>query len=410
MATSMSAKMAHTATQEAARAHARITVASCDRCTRDSAWHVERTMTADIVSVVPETTSTRNTPRFQTLADGTVTLLPLEQVQALATSGAAECLDLQKTADASRVAAYEKLADAGAALVESRTDWRGTQPDYELVASAIALVDQLRADEGSLEALDQQKPTGLKHLVQPFTHYGRELRSVSADRAQASAKLRPILIQLAQQAPATTVASADSLRGEAQALQQQAAGIDQLIATKQAALNELKSEITHRLDVTKQYGFDALLTLGSLEAYGPQPVQSPLVLKKGEQAYLSWPAALARHVSKTTFVGGSQGMSFPIGHTGIRYRLGTFRGHPVTQDVIRRIDDGTLVLTNQRLVFIGASKSTSTSLLKLLHVEVYTDGLGVFQEGRENPNIYLIGQPGQFMLYVNFLLSGTGGT
>jgi len=406
----MSAKMAHTATQEAARARARTTAASCDPCIRDSAWHVERTMTAAIVSSVPDTIPTDHTPRIQTLADGRVTLLPLEQVQALATSGAAECLDLQKRAGASRAAVDEKLADAGAALVESRTDWHGTQPDSELVASAIALVDQLRADEGSLEALEQHRPTGLKHLVQPFTHYGRELRSVSADRAQASAKLRPILIQLAQQAPATTVASADGLRRDAQALQQQAAGIEQLIATKQAALNELMSEITHRLEVTKQYGFDALLTLGSLEAYGPQPVQSPLVLKKGEQAYLSWPAALARHVSKTTFVGGSQGMSFPIGHTGIRYRLGTFRGHPVTQDVIRRIDDGTLVLTNQRLVFIGASKSTSTSLPKLLHVEVYTDGLGVFQEGRENPNIYLIGQPGQFMLYVNFLLSRAGGT
>jgi hypothetical protein len=78
--------------------------------------------------------------------------------------------------------------------------------------------------------------------------------------------------------------------------------------------------------------------------------------------------------------------------------------------VIRQIDQGTLVLSNQRLVFIGAAKSTSTPLLKLLHVEVYTDGLGVFQEGRENPNIYLIGQPAQFMLYVNFLLGRTGET
>jgi hypothetical protein len=222
--------------------------------------------------------------------------------------------------------------------------------------------------------------------------------------------LRPILIQLATQAPATTVPSADDLRRKALALQEQAAGMDRSIVAKQSALSELRSEIAHRHEVTQQYGFDALLTLASLEAYGPKPVESPLVLKKGEQAYLSWPAALARHVSKTTFVGGSQGMSFPIGHTGIRYRLGTFRGHPVTQDVIRQIDQGTLVLSNQRLVFIGAAKSTSTPLLKLLHVEVYTDGLGVFQEGRENPNIYLIGQPAQFMLYVNFLLGRTGET
>jgi hypothetical protein len=393
--------MAPTATPVAVRARAPTTVANCDLCTRD---HVERTMTAEFASAGPKTTPTENAPRKQNLADGSVTLLPLEQLQASATSGASECLDLRKAADASRAEANEKLADAGAALVESRTDWHGTPQDSELVTAATALVEELRADDGSLEELEQHKPTGLKHLVQPFTHYGKEVRNVSADRAQASAKLRPILIQLAQQAPALTVSSADDLRREAVALEEQAVGIEQSIAAKRAALKELMEEIAHRQDVTKQYGFDALLTLGSLEAYGPKPVESPLVMKRGEQAYLSWPAALARHVSKTTFVGGSQGMSFPIGHTGIRYRLGTFRGHPVTQDVIRQIDQGTLVLSNQRLVFIGASKSTSTPLPKLLHVEVYTDGLGVFQEGRENPNIYLIGQPGQFMLYMNFLL------
>ncbi|TME38227.1 MAG: hypothetical protein E6I61_13405 [Chloroflexi bacterium] len=317
---------------------------------------------------------------------------------------------MQKTASATRATAEEQLADAGAALIESRADWHGTPQDSELIASAAALVEQLRADDGSLNELEQHKPTGLKHIFQPLTQYGKELRTLSADRTQASAKLRPILIQLAQQAPATTVPAADGLRREALAMQQEAARIEQSVATKQSALNELISEIAHRQEVAKQYGFDALLILGSLEAYGPKAVDSPLVLKKGEQAYLSWPAGLARHVSKMTFVGGSQGMSFPIGRTGIRYRLGTFRGHPVTQDVIRRIDDGTLVLTNQRLVFIGGSKSTSTPLAKLLHVEVYTDGLGVFQEGRENPNIYLIGQPSQFMLYVNFLLSRAPGT
>jgi hypothetical protein len=402
-----SVTMAPIATPAAVLERAPTTAASCGRCTRD---HVERTVTAGVASAVLGTNPTEQAPRIQKLADGAVTLLPLEQLQACATSAAAECLNLQQTEDAGRASASDKLAEAGAALVEAQTDWHGTQQDSDLVAAATALVEKLRADDGSLEELDQHKPTGLKHLVQPFTRYGKELRDISSDRTQASAKLRPLLIQLAQQAPATTVPPADDLRHEALALQQHAAGIEQSIAAKQAALSDLMSEIAHRQEVTKQYGFDALLTLGSLEAYGPKAVSSPLVLKKGEQAYLSWPAGLARHVSKTTFVGGSQGMSFPIGHTGIRYRLGTFKGHPVTQDVVRRVDDGTLVLTDQRIVFIGASKSTSTPLSKLLHVEVYTDGLGVFQEGRENPNIYLIGQSAEFMLYVNFLLDRTGRT
>jgi len=365
-------------------------------------------VTGEFANAVPMTTPAQNGPRTHQMADGNVTLLPFEQVRVLATGGAAECVELRKSANATRSAEGQKLADAGAALVESRMDWHCNQQDSALVASATALVEQLHANDRSLEELGQNKPTGLKHLVQPFTAYGKESRNLSAARVLATAKLRPILIQLARQAPATTVPLADSLRRDAAALHEEAADIERSIAAKQSSLTELMAEIARRQDVIKQYGFDALLTVGSLEAYGPTPVDSPLVLKKGEQAYLSWPAGLARHVSKTTFVGGSQGMSFPLGGTGIRYRLGTFRGHPITQDVIKRVDNGTLVLTNQRLVFIGAAKSTSTPLLKLLHVEVYSDGLGVFQEGSENPNIYLIGQPAQFMLYVNFLLSRAG--
>jgi hypothetical protein len=112
--------------------------------------------------------------------------------------------------------------------------------------------------------------------------------------------------------------------------------------------------------------------------------------------------------TRTTYVGASQGVSIPIGHTGIRYRVGTFHGQPVQQTSLSQVDSGQLVLTNRRIVFIGSQKSVLTSLEKIVHVEQYTDALAVFQEGRENPDYYLVTSPAYFLLYLNWCLGQDG--
>ena len=84
-------------------------------------------------------------------------------------------------------------------------------------------------------------------------------------------------------------------------------------------------------------------------------------------------ATLARQQTRRQWVGGSEGFSFPIGHTGIRYRVGSFHGHPVEQQLLARLDSGSLIVTNQRIAFIGATKSLSVPLSKLLQVKCYSD-------------------------------------
>jgi hypothetical protein len=152
-------------------------------------------------------------------------------------------------------------------------------------------------------------------------------------------------------------------------------------------------------------GFDAPYIAAYLKTYGAAEVQSPLILKRGEQASVAAPATLARNQTHRQWVGGSQGFSFPIGHTGIRYRVGSFHGHPIEQQSLGKLDTGTLVITNQRLAFLGQVKSTSVPFAKLLHVESYSDGLAVFQEGRENPDFYLTAQPKYVLFMINWFLS-----
>jgi hypothetical protein len=116
------------------------------------------------------------------------------------------------------------------------------------------------------------------------------------------------------------------------------------------------------------------------------------------------PASLCRRTRRTRYEVGSQGFSFPIGHTGIGYRVGSFRGHPVQWEQLTKLDSGTLVVTNQRLAFVGGLKSITVPIAKVMHVEAYTDGLAVFHEGREDADYFQCNRPQEFLLYLNWCL------
>jgi hypothetical protein len=67
------------------------------------------------------------------------------------------------------------------------------------------------------------------------------------------------------------------------------------------------------------------------------------------------------------------------------------------------------VLTNQRVAYVGRTKSTSIALNKVLHVEVYNDGISVAREGRENPDFYLMQNPKRAVFLMNWVLSKQAG-
>jgi hypothetical protein len=195
------------------------------------------------------------------------------------------------------------------------------------------------------------------------------------------------------------------LVAEAIQLESKAAEVRSSAAEKSEQVGAYDSEITLRAASQKQMGFDALYTAAYLATYGPPAIESPLELKRGEHAYLSVPATLSRNQTRTHFVGGSQGFSFPIGHTGIRYRVGSFHGQPVSQQVLTKIDQGSVVITSQRIAFVGRLKSVVVQLDKVVHIEVYSDALAVFHENRENPEFFLVQAPRQVVFYINWALN-----
>jgi hypothetical protein len=59
---------------------------------------------------------------------------------------------------------------------------------------------------------------------------------------------------------------------------------------------------------------------------------------------------------------------------GLWWRFGESRGISESHDELRAIDVGTLLLTNQRIVFVGSQRTSSVPLEKVINIEGYSDG------------------------------------
>jgi len=291
-------------------------------------------------------------------------------------------------------------------LIARRTEWAAPPALADLVLRAHALDETEVADDAKLQSIRTEERHGVAGIISKVGDWS-DSRKISADRAKVDSQLQPVLLQIGREAPEVTVMEADSIRIEAAAAAYQAKQLESQAESITAVAALAQEEIQRRSDAEHEMGFDAPYLAATLRTTGAEVIQSPLILKKGEQAYLAVAATLARQQTRRQWVGGSQGFSFPIGHTGIRYRVGSFHGHPVEQQLLGKLDSGTLVVTNQRLAFLGSTRSTSVAFAKLLHVECYSDALAVFQEGRENPNYYYVDRPKYVLFFINWFSSQT---
>jgi hypothetical protein len=80
-----------------------------------------------------------------------------------------------------------------------------------------------------------------------------------------------------------------------------------------------------------------------------------------------------KEVAIREYQGGYSGFSFPVGKTGIRYKVGGSRGHSVQVGTKLDVaDTGTLAITNKRAVYLGTRKTVEMPYAKLDNITVYT--------------------------------------
>jgi hypothetical protein len=122
--------------------------------------------------------------------------------------------------------------------------------------------------------------------------------------------------------------------------------------------------------------------------------KTSLLLHEDESAALySCPAYLLKEVIDRELRGSSQGISVPLGH-GVRYRVGSARGHMVTiGSHWTDADEGALTLTGKRLVYHGERQTIEFPLVKLATLNVYGDAIAVGATNRKTNSHFRVGTP-----------------
>jgi hypothetical protein len=328
----------------------------------------------------------------------------LPALQSRADAAEADSSKAAQEAKSMRSLADDLWSQLGDRLMGSRDKWSPSPDTIALTEQAASLKDKIAADDTELESRHAKEHGGISGLAFKVGSWN-ETRRISGERAGLDSQLRTLLAQVARMNLQAPLGEMTSMRDQAIAADGQALELEQHAASQSVVAATIVDEVKRRSDAERELGFDAPYLAAYLKTHGPQDVESPLILKRGEHACWVAPATLARKQTRTQWVGGSQGVSFPILHTGIRYRVGSYHGHPIQQQFLANLDSGKLVITNFRIAFIGAAKSTSIPFAKLLHVECYSDAVAVFLEGRENPDFYLMGQPRYAIFMINWFLN-----
>jgi len=334
--------------------------------------------------------------------DGPVTRAPIESLEQTVGEHQRQLQELGNQIARLEQDAQPIRAQAGSILVHRRGEWASADRAAQIdVAQGMEdLVARLLRQIAQLEG---QPHHGLQGLVRGIKDR-HDIGSLQSQLKSATDELNARYRAVSDALTATGIADVDSQLAQARDDLERARSLSAQKQQLEGAVQILTDEIQRRRRAISSLGFDAPAVEAELISGGPRPVSTNLVLKRAEIAVASVPAALSRYRTKTQYVGGSQGFSVPLGH-GIRYRVSSFRGQPIQVESLATVDQGNLVVTNQRLVFLGAKRDVSIPLAKLLQIEAFSNAIAIGREGKESRDIYLVANPAYVTLFLQWVVS-----
>lgn len=224
----------------------------------------------------------------------------------------------------------------------------------------------------------------------------------------------PLLDELHRTAPGTGLAEKDLQKMNSDAVERRLSGViaDEVVTTEEEqGIAELLTGlglawgdvVAHHPQLGNQF-LIGMANAGRL----PAIEDSQLMTKRGEVVHLEQPAALMKEVVRRQYVGGYSGFSFPIGKTGIRYRVGGVRGHSeVVGTELQVADQGTLVISSLRAVFIGNKSTMDMPYAKLVGVQVFTDGIRFNLSNRQRAPLFKLPSGDVVAAFINTAMQST---
>jgi hypothetical protein len=149
--------------------------------------------------------------------------------------------------------------------------------------------------------------------------------------------------------------------------------------------------IAKSLDVTTQTDEETKETLAKYRLLwtienGEIPTIEPNInLQRGESCYFEIVANWHEHRRQTTRIRYSGPTARIRIAKGIYWRAGDLGVKPVSQDVLKLIDTGSLYLTNKRLIFMGSKGNKTIRLSKILSLEPFKNGVQIEKDAGKSP-------------------------
>ncbi|MBI1823987.1 MAG: hypothetical protein HY200_07975 [Nitrospirae bacterium] len=170
-------------------------------------------------------------------------------------------------------------------------------------------------------------------------------------------------------------------------------------SSKEAKPPPFTSQETSKLEtLTQRVEHDGLIPLSKLD--------TPMILKKGEEAYyvVTGVALFEEKISRKSTRGEGIGLSIRL-IKGVTLHPSLFQSHPVIGKEMMKIDEGKLVITNKRIVFMGTSKDLAAEYKKILGVTPNAEGFQIEREGRKTEELLKMTDPVTPLVYITYIIN-----
>lgn len=113
--------------------------------------------------------------------------------------------------------------------------------------------------------------------------------------------------------------------------------------------------------------------------------------KSDEVVYLFDSVGYLEERTHRSYVGESHGVSVRV-MKGVYYRVGAFKGTPISTTQMEYVDSGLLLATTENLYFQGQRKSFRIPYPKIVSFTHYSDGIGLHRDAASaKPQIFVTG-------------------
>lgn len=156
---------------------------------------------------------------------------------------------------------------------------------------------------------------------------------------------------------------------------------------------------SHNIDSIKKEAREYIEAFKENE--GLPVIETTLLLEQGEHAFLE--AIVPLYETRAVRYHQGAGAGFKIAK-GVS--IGGYQGRSESKQEWRKLDEGTLVLTNKRVLFVGNEQSRTIPLKKIFNANV--DGLG-FIISYQKKNVYFENtNPAIWVFAIDILRQGVG--